>query len=676
MTRRPIIWVACLILAAVAGAVWGQLPHLDSAPLLRVALFATLGFLCLPLCFLFPDTDRRRATMILVAGAVLLRLALLPAPVSDDVNRYLWEGRLTLAGENPFAATADDLMREAYRDEYWAAMNHRDRPTAYPPGIQWIMAGAVAITYHPFSMKALALIGDLLCLGLVLRLLEKRAAPVRWAGFYAFNPLILVAFAAEAHFDSLMVVAILAMLLADHHRRPALVWLFLGLAIQIKPVAIVLVPLLVTRSNLRGAWAIIPMLILPTLPFLSEIGRWWEGVTRFAGGGAFNGPMFTVLSLLGFPPEPARFTGIAVFGLAGMYIFLASLRGLPLIRAASLMLGALLVCSPVVHFWYLAWVLPFAALRPSFALTTASVTMAGYFLAWHTQDIHGWWGFGHGTSALIWLLPLLAFLAQHRPCLGRLRRIFQAPDVEKTTSRLSIVVPALNVGPDLPRFISKLRASVPPAAEIILADGGSTDGSLDDIRETVVRSAPGRGQQIAAGIAASTGDWILIAHADTHPADGWHDRLQHAIRHHPQAAMLVLGQRFLPHSFPTLIIEALNELRVVFGGVAFGDQTMVVRRRALEACGDFPAQPLMEDVEVSLRLQAHGDIIYLGQEWQVSAKKWHKGFTRRLTLILRLMITYQIVRLSGRERAQQFSQKLYAEYYPRPEKAADRKIRC
>jgi GT2 family glycosyltransferase len=637
----------------------------------RVVLFAMLGFLCLPLCFLFPDTNRGRSTMILVASAILLRLALLPAPVSDDVNRYLWEGRLTLAGENPFAAIADDPIRTAYRDDYWAAMNHRDRPTAYPPGIQWIMAGAVAIAYHPLSMKVLALIGDLLCLGLILRLLDHRMAPVRWAGFYAFNPLALAAFAAEAHFDSLMVAAVLAMLLADQHRRPALAWLFLGLAIQIKLVAIVLVPLLFNRPNLRGAWAILPVLILPTLPFLSELGRWWEGVTRFASGGAFNGPLFTALSLLGFSTEAARFTGIVVFGLVGMGVFLARLRGLPLISATSLILGALLVCSPVVHFWYLVWLLPFAVLRPSFALASASITMAGYFLAWRTQDIHGWWGFGHGTAALIWLLPLLAFLAQNRPWLSRLR--FD-PEVNKDgekLQRLSIVVPTLNVGPDLYRFISELRASVQPSTEIVIADGGSTDGSLDGILETIVHSARGRGQQIAAGIAACSGDWILIAHADTHPSAAWLESLERAILHHPQAAMLVLGQRFLPPSFPTLAIEALNELRVVFGGVAFGDQTMVIRRRALEACGGFPAQPLMEDVEISLRLQARGEIIYLGQEWQVSAKKWQKGFTSRLTLILRLMITYQLVRLRGSERARLYSEKLYADYYPAPAKTAD-----
>ncbi len=666
MACRSIIWVACLILAAGISAIWGQLPALDSAPLSRVFLFASLGFLSLPLCFAFPDTNRRRSTVILIVGALLLRLTLVPAPVSDDVNRYLWEGRLTLAGENPFAATADDPVREAYRDGYWMAMNHRDRPTAYPPGIQWIMAGAVAIAYHPLGMKALALLGDLLCLGLILLMLEKRAAPVRWAGFYAFNPLVLTAFAAEAHFDSLMVAAVFAMILVDHHRRPAWVWLFLGLAIQIKLVAIVLAPLLVTRRNWRGAWAIVPVLVLPTLPFLSEIDHWWAGVIRFAGGGAFNGPLFTALGLLGLPPGTARLICISAFAVVATAIFLASLRGLPLIRSASVMLGALLACSPVVHFWYLTWLLPFAALRPSFAMATTSVTMAGYFIAWHTQDLHGWWGYGHGTAAIIWLLPGIAFLAQHRPWLARIRRIFQTPAVEETMSRLSIVVPTLNVGPDLPRFIFGLRATALPDTEIILADGGSTDSSLASIRETVIHSTPGRGQQIAAAIAAATGDWILIAHADTHPAEGWHDRLQLAIRQHPQAAMLVLGQRFLPPSPPTLFIEALNELRVVFGGVAFGDQTMVIRRRALEGCGGFPAQPLMEDVEVSLRLQACGEVIYLGQEWQVSAKKWHDGFIRRLTLILRLMTTYQLVRLRSPEHARRLSERLYGEYYAKP----------
>ena len=124
------------------------------------------------------------------------------------------------------------------------------------------------------------------------------------------------------------------------------------------------------------------------------------------------------------------------------------------------------------------------------------------------------------------------------------------------------------------------------------------------------------------------------------------------------------GQRFDSTNPGTLFVEILNELRVVFGGVAFGDQTMVIRRDALAAADGFPAQPLMEDVEASLRLQARGRVLYLGQEWLVSATKWRGKFSRRFPAVLRLVASYQLARLRGPAAAQACARKQYAEYYP------------
>lgn len=138
-----------------------------------------------------------------------------------------------------------------------------------------------------------------------------------------------------------------------------------------------------------------------------------------------------------------------------------------------------------------------------------------------------------------------------------------------------------------------------------------------------------------------------------------------AISTHPKASLLIFGQRFDTQSPGTLLIEALNELRVVFGGVAFGDQTMLIRRSALESAGGFPDQPLMEDVEVSMRLATRGDVIYLGREWKISARKWGKNFTKRVILIIRLVASYQFARLRSREHAAEVSKRMYAEYYPK-----------
>ena len=95
---RSIGWFISLAVALAACIAWSSLPTLDASPLLRVCLFATLGISMLGLVFLFPQTTDRKARILILISAILLRLALLPAPPSDDVNRYLWEGQLVLSG--------------------------------------------------------------------------------------------------------------------------------------------------------------------------------------------------------------------------------------------------------------------------------------------------------------------------------------------------------------------------------------------------------------------------------------------------------------------------------------------------------------------------------------------------------------------------------------------------
>lgn len=612
----------------------------------------------LGLVFLFPDTTDRKARRLILLSAIILRFILWPAPVSDDVNRYLWEGQLVAAGENPYAAPADDPRWQDRRDDTWQAMNHRDRPTAYPPGIEWIMAATASLSPSLKSFKVLALLGDLATLLLLFALLRANSAPLRWAGFYAFNPVVLIAFAAEAHFDSLMVAALLAATLAACHEKKS-AWLWLGIAIQFKLVCLILVALFLTKKSIRSSWLILPILILPGLPFLSALPGWIHGVTHFAGSGAFNAPLFTLLASTGLELGTARILCLAAFAVFATAILISRWRGLALIDSILWMLGALLVCSPIVHFWYLAWLLPLTAIRPSFAWTTASITMAGYFLAWETQHTHSWWGFGHGIAVIIWLPWLAAAIVQHRLLPARIR----SQKLPAEPFGLAIVLPVLKSESKLIALINFLRSETPADTQIIIVS--SEPEPAPDIPGARLITAPrGRGNQIAAGISATTAPWILIAHADTSPLPGFAENLRKTATKHPNSSLLICGQRFDRDTAGTLIIEVLNELRVVFGGVAFGDQTMVIRRSAITAAGGFPAQPLMEDVEASLRLAAKGHILYLGREWQVSAQKWSGNFRRRFALVIRLLACYQLARLRSPAYAARVSERMYREYYP------------
>jgi len=656
MPARTVAWLGCLAVQALACAAWAAFPTLEAAPLTRVGWFAAIGFGMLGMVFLFPDTSGKNARRWLISAAVLLRIILWAAPVSDDVNRYLWEGRLVRDGENPYAAPASDPRWEGRRDAQWQAMNHRDIPTLYPPGIQWTLAAATSLTSDLRVAKVLALAGDLATLILLLGLLRAHAAPLRWAGFYAFNPVVLIAFAAEGHFDSLMNAALLAALLAAARHKSA-AWVWLGVAIQIKLVCLVLVPLFVTRRLLRRAWLLPLVVVIPSLPFLSGLTEPWPADRLVGKSGSFNAPVVSALSWLG--ESVSRPAALLIFGGILAIITLARWRGMALIDACRWLLAALLVCSPVVHFWYLTWLLPLVAIRPSFAWTTLSITLGGYFIAWWTLANAGWWGFGHAVTAAIWLPWLLAGMLQHR--VAWLRR-FSSGGAD-----IGVVIPTLNAGPALKSLTAILREDLGPAAEIVVADGGSTDQSIAEIDPAAAKlivTPPGRGNQIAAGIAATTAAWNVIVHADSIAPRGWVLDLQDAIERHPDAALFVFGQRFDSSSPGTLFIEALNEMRVVFGAVAFGDQTMVVRRAALEATGGFPDQPLMEDVEVSLRLARVGRVIYLGKEWTVSARKWHGGFGARVWLVFKLVAVYQLARLRGRAHAAAVSTKMYRTYYP------------
>jgi hypothetical protein len=654
---RNLAWGCCLSLIALACIAWSALPALDASPILRVCLFSGSGIAMLGLIFFFPDTDDRNARRLILGAALLLRLILWPAPVSDDVNRYLWEGQLVRDGGNPYSAPASDPRWEERRDASWQAMNHRDRATAYPPGIQWIMAGATAISPSLGVFKILALAGDLVTLLLLLGLLRHHAAPLRWAGFYAFNPVVLISFAAEAHFDSLMTAALLAALLAALRGKHS-AWLWLGMAIQVKLVCLVLVPLFLTRRLLPGAWLLILVLILPSLPLLSGLIEWSNGVRHFASSGAFNAPLHTLLASTGLSLEIVRGIGTVAFGVSAMAVCIARWRGMALIDASLWMLSALLICSPIVHFWYLTWLLPLAAIRPSFAWTTLSITLGGYFIAWWTQAHAGWWGFGHGVAAFIWVPCILAGIAQHRSLPSRLKAARLAPE----SFRQCVVLPVLNAGPEVESLIFELRSELGTSPEIVVIDGGSS-AETPITTAKVISARRGRGNQIAAGIAATDAPWIVIVHADSIPRRGWLKDLEQAVRVNPDASMFVFGQRFDRSGPGTLLIEAVNELRTVFGGVAFGDQTMVIRRSAMNAAGGFPAQPLMEDVEASLRLVGKGRVAYLGKEWTLSARKWGRGYFRRFRMVVSLVATYQIARMKGSSHAAAVSEEMYREYY-------------
>jgi rSAM/selenodomain-associated transferase 2 len=215
------------------------------------------------------------------------------------------------------------------------------------------------------------------------------------------------------------------------------------------------------------------------------------------------------------------------------------------------------------------------------------------------------------------------------------------------TMQLSIIVPVLNEAPALPALLERLLPLSNQGVQIIIADGGSTDGSAELAERaglSVVRAEQGRARQMNAGAALATGEVLLFLHADTQLPDGaWalvEQALTGATHRWGRFDVRITGQhRMLP------VVAQMMNLRSRLSGIATGDQAMFVTRAAFEAVGRFPDQLLMEDIALSKKLRTISPPACIGRgrgrRVLTSGRRWEtRGVWRTIYLMWRLRYLY------------------------------------
>jgi len=672
MSARFIAWFIALCVAAFAAFVYGQITTaFDTPSVWRVGLFSLLGIAGLLSVFSFPTFRSRRALLLAIwVPAILLRILLLPTAVSDDVSRYLFEGKLVRLGINPYAQTADAASIAQHRDTQWEMMNHKDKPTAYPPLSQFVFATTGAISYQPLVYKLVFVLADLLTLAAVLKLLRRRGLSWAFSGFYALNPIVLIAFAGEAHFDSMMIAALMWALCAYEAGRTRIAVILASIATGIKWIALPLIPFFCGKRLLTNSLIASAVLVLPTLYFFDAIDALFHGLFAFGGTRNFNGLLYEILLYsVGLPRTICNGIVLVVFASVIAWRWLCRNQD-PLDTHARWILGALLVVSPTIHFWYLAWIIPWICLRPSLPWLTLSVTASSYFFVWVNDAEGSGWTLSLWQQCFFWGPFILASMYTIWITRGRaLRPIMRVPTRSKEPS-FAIVMPTLNVAKTLPDALASIQQQTVSVDEVIAVDAGSTDATVQLLEASplpikVLSSERGRGVQIALGIEAAQADWIVVLHADAVLEANAIESIHRAIAKDNTLIGGALGQRFKSGSFALLLIECLNDLRALFSFTAFGDQVQFFHRKTALRYELMPKQPLMEDVESSWRIRENGNFVFVNEPCTVSYEKWIRGKRiKRIFLVMRLISKYRWARMRGKHHAEDLSRKLYAEYYP------------
>lgn len=209
--------------------------------------------------------------------------------------------------------------------------------------------------------------------------------------------------------------------------------------------------------------------------------------------------------------------------------------------------------------------------------------------------------------------------------------------------KLSIIIPVLNEAARLPALFDRLRPLHRRGVEILVADGGSDDGStvLADVYGfRVIRSARGRAVQMNAAAARAGGDVLLFLHADTLLPDNAPLLIETALRP-PARCWGRFDVRISGAPWMLPVVAFFINLRSRLTGIATGDQAVFVRRAVFEAVGGFPVQPLMEDIALTSRLRGLSRPACLRPPAVTSGRRWERyGVWRTILLMWRLRWAY------------------------------------
>jgi hypothetical protein len=378
-----VLLVALTICSRKLGSV-GEPSFLISLGIAGIAyLFAIREF------FSTPRFPRR----VIVVGLVMAALWHLPflfmAPGSDDdIHRYVWDGRVQRLGYNPYIVVPSDPALAGLHTPETRTLNNPGLPSPYPVGAQLFFRAVTAIHESVYALKVAFVVCDLAIVLVLLDILRRSGQGAHWVLAYAWNPLLAIEVAGSGHIDIVGVLLLLVSVSALGRRWRAVAAVAFGLAVAVKFLPIVLLPLYWRRVRVRdGALAAVVVGLL-YVPFFSH-GRIPIGsLGTFVRSFRFNDPVFATLERVAAPQ--------LVVGLAVLVGFLTAIWQRSKATAWSSdafawPMAASLLCAPVVYPWYLLWLLPFVRSASTVPIIIWTVSIIPTYYVWHLRTLGRPW---------------------------------------------------------------------------------------------------------------------------------------------------------------------------------------------------------------------------------------------------------------------------------------------
>jgi alpha-1,6-mannosyltransferase len=331
----------------------------------------------------------RFSRSIIVVGLILaavwhVEFLRVPSGSDDDIHRYVWDGRLQRLGYNPFIVIPNEPAVSHLHTPETRSLNHPDLPSLYPAGAELFFRTVTAVNESVFAMKLAFVICDLAIVFVLLEILRRNGRGEHWVLAYAWNPLLAVEVAGSGHVDIVGALLLLVSAAALARRWRAVAAIAFALAVAIKLLPIVLLPLYWKRIRIRDAVLGAITVGLLYIPFLNH-GRVPLGsLGTYVHSFWFNDPVFAALGRLAAP-------GL----IAGLAVIVGILTAIWLRRKSEAVsphdfawpMAASLLFAPVVYPWYLLWMLPFLRSASTLPMVVWTVSILPTYYVWHLRAL-------------------------------------------------------------------------------------------------------------------------------------------------------------------------------------------------------------------------------------------------------------------------------------------------
>ena len=368
--------------------------------------------------------------LIAITFALLFRLSILFAPpyLSDDIYRYVWDGRVQAAGINPYRyIPAAPELAQLRDDTIYPKINRRDYAhTIYPPVAQLVFLLTTRISESVVWMKVTMVGFEAIAIWAIAQLLNLLGRPRQLLLLYAWHPLVVWEFAGSGHVDAIAICFMALAFLAWQRKSDLGAGFMLACATLTKLFPLVLVPALVKQERWRIVPVFVVTIVVGYLAYLSV------GPTAVFGSvpvytkemGVITGQQFYALSLAHklfgweLPALAYMIAAVLVMCAVGLWVLLRRTKREDTLRHAMILATATTVLFAPHFSWYFCWLVLFLCFTPRLAvfyLTIANLFLYATWLGDSPDEMFV-------INSVIYLPALLIAIVEWLPFTNRITR--------------------------------------------------------------------------------------------------------------------------------------------------------------------------------------------------------------------------------------------------------------